>query len=186
MPSVLERAVHLRRLVIVHSALYYELNESLVTDAKFDGWCRELVALYKSSPEVIEHGEFAPEFVDFDGSTGFHLARLSWGITTAQKLLRQHRAGLFGATPPTQVPTGSTRSQARWSRKVTDPMKNVPPEVAAAFQKSCQEAQLATCVWRSCINCKRFEGGICALYKATPPPEVLVLACPSWENPLPF
>ena len=63
-----------RRLqVLVHSCIYYELNESIVADSTWSAWARELTELQKQYPKVADRVDYAKEFKDFDGSTGFHL-----------------------------------------------------------------------------------------------------------------
>ena len=68
----------LQRWILVHSVIYYTMDESVVDDAMFDNNSRQLVALQK------EHSDLAPRtiywyvFKDFDGTTGFDLyARLN-------------------------------------------------------------------------------------------------------------
>lgn len=63
-----------RRQIVVHSIIYYKLNESIISDFKFDGWCNELVWLQKNNPKESEMVPYELEaFRDFDGSTGFNL-----------------------------------------------------------------------------------------------------------------
>lgn len=62
-----------RRQILVHSCIYYRLNESLITDSKFDEWAYELVKLQKENPEEANSLPYAEAFKGFDGSTGFNL-----------------------------------------------------------------------------------------------------------------
>ena len=77
-----------RRQILVHSAAYYRLNASLIPDSRFDSWCRELVELQASYPELAQVAVFADLFSDFDGSTGFHLAGAPWAVEKAMQLVR--------------------------------------------------------------------------------------------------
>lgn len=66
---------HLQRRIIVHSLIYYEMNNSVITDKQFDAMCQQLVDLQN----VVEHKEFRETTYyyamhDFDGSTGFHIS----------------------------------------------------------------------------------------------------------------
>ncbi len=61
------------RYIIVHSIIYYNLNESVISDKKFDKKAAVLVKLMKKYPEETENSEYYRAIYDFDGSTGFHL-----------------------------------------------------------------------------------------------------------------
>lgn len=63
----------LQRRIIVHSILYYDCNESVISDKQFDALSRQLVDLMKQSPEEIERTQYCYCMCDFDGSTGFDL-----------------------------------------------------------------------------------------------------------------
>ena len=77
-----------RRQLCVHAALYYRLNTSLVPDATYDAWSRELVQLQTDYPDVAAACVRAELFADFDGSTGFHLPVELWALNKAQQLLK--------------------------------------------------------------------------------------------------
>ena len=63
-----------RRLqVLVHSCIYYELNENIVADSTWSAWAEELTELQKKYPKIADRVDYAKEFKGFDGSTGFHL-----------------------------------------------------------------------------------------------------------------
>jgi hypothetical protein len=76
------------RQIMVHSVLYYRMNESLIDDFTFDKWCNELVKLQLDHPEEAKTAPFSEKFKDFDGSTGFHLCDSPWAISIAYRLLR--------------------------------------------------------------------------------------------------
>lgn len=77
-----------RRQILVHSCIYYRLNNNLITDKQFDEWAYELVDLQKQYPEIAEQAVFAESFKDFDGSTGFNLPiHHPWVLRKAQQLL---------------------------------------------------------------------------------------------------
>lgn len=61
------------RYVILHSIIYYELNESVISDKKFDKKASHLVRLMEKYPEETENSEYYRTIYDFDGSTGFLL-----------------------------------------------------------------------------------------------------------------
>ncbi len=63
-----------RRLqILVHSCIYYELDSNLVSDRTWSTWAQELVKLQKKYPGIAKRVDYAQEFQDFDGSTGFNL-----------------------------------------------------------------------------------------------------------------
>jgi NAD-dependent DNA ligase adenylation domain len=62
-----------RRQILVHSFLYYQLNENIISDHQFDKFCNELVDLQKQYPKEAEAVDHAEEFKDFDGSSGYDL-----------------------------------------------------------------------------------------------------------------
>ena len=63
--------------IAVHSYIYYELNENIISDETWSKWAKELVELIKKYPKefkTIKHHEW---FEDFDGSTGFQFVKLA-------------------------------------------------------------------------------------------------------------
>jgi hypothetical protein len=89
---ILELINRRRRQILVHSFLYYQLNESIISDHTFDMWCKELVELQEKYPHIAEKGVFAREFKDFDGSSGFDLPFHYPEIqNTGYRLLRIHK-----------------------------------------------------------------------------------------------
>lgn len=70
--SNLERCSFLQRKIIINSIIYYELNESLMSDQKFDKMCKNLLKGINYTKNY-ERSDYFYVFYDFDGSTGFHL-----------------------------------------------------------------------------------------------------------------
>lgn len=62
-----------QRQIILHSVAYYRHNTQFISDHQFDAWCYELVELMKT--EEAKQTKFYDLFIDFDGSTGFHLVQ---------------------------------------------------------------------------------------------------------------
>ena len=63
-----------RRLqILVHSCIHYELNDNIISDSTWSAWAEELAKLQKQYPQIAERVDYAQEFKDFDGSTGFNL-----------------------------------------------------------------------------------------------------------------
>lgn len=63
-----------RRQILVHSILYYRMNETLIADATFDRWAHELAVLQQQHLEISEGVDYMREaFRAFSGDTGFDL-----------------------------------------------------------------------------------------------------------------
>lgn len=88
-PGSVAELIKRRRLqILVHSCIYYELDQNIVDDATFEDWCKELVELQKNHPGVYSD-RFDEAFEDFTGETGFNLPiRDPWVYSTAEYLLR--------------------------------------------------------------------------------------------------
>lgn len=63
----------LQRWILLHSILYYELDESIVSDVEFDKHAKWLVQMQHDFPDDAEESDYYYVFHDFDGSTGFDL-----------------------------------------------------------------------------------------------------------------
>lgn len=72
-----------RSQILVHSYLYYELNDSIVSDLVFDKWSQDLVKLC-----YHEIDWYDKEFKDWDGSSGFHLPHDGFIRDKADRLLK--------------------------------------------------------------------------------------------------
>lgn len=72
--SDITKISYLQRRIIVYSIMYYEHDESCVSDQEYDSISRQLVALQKGvSKEELEKTTYYYVMYDFDGSTGFHI-----------------------------------------------------------------------------------------------------------------
>lgn len=65
----------LQRVVLVHSYLYYEKNNSIWTDKQFDEVSKQLASMQEEHDRNgIKHNtQYGYVFYDFDGTTGFDL-----------------------------------------------------------------------------------------------------------------
>lgn len=65
----------LQRVILIHSYLYYEKNESVWTDSKYDETAKQLVDIQKEHDKqwIVQHTQYGYCFYDFDGTTGFDL-----------------------------------------------------------------------------------------------------------------
>jgi len=69
--SILEQISVLQRMIILHSILYYELDNSVLTDKSYDELSRQLVTMQKSND--TKDTDYYYCMYDFDGNTGFDL-----------------------------------------------------------------------------------------------------------------
>ena len=81
-----------RRLqLLVHSRIYYVLNNNIISDKQFDDFAKELVQLQKDYPQISKDVIFYNAFKNWDGTTGFDLPlEDSWVVQKANQLLRRN------------------------------------------------------------------------------------------------
>lgn len=91
---------YLQRRVIVYSIMYYELDQSVVSDKKYDAISKQLVSMMQETSEKeLEKTDYWYCMYDFDGSTGFDLYdRLNkkdkkYLKELAQRIIKLHRGG---------------------------------------------------------------------------------------------
>lgn len=79
-----------RRLqVLVHSCIYYELNDNVISDEVFDKWAKELEQLHKDHPQYSD--EWDDAFAKWDSSSGYDLPhRHPWVYGKATQVLRRN------------------------------------------------------------------------------------------------
>ena len=64
----------LQRFIIVHSYIYYELNDNVISDKDYDAKAKELVRYKNKYPELWNSSEYYKQFGDdYNGATGFSL-----------------------------------------------------------------------------------------------------------------
>lgn len=61
----------LQKWILVHSFIYYELNESIVSDEMFDNNCLQLYKLKVKYKQSYKKSNYYYAMKNFDGSTGF-------------------------------------------------------------------------------------------------------------------
>lgn len=71
--SVKLRIGVLQRWILVHSIIYYEMDDSVVSDKEFDENARQLVWLQDLHHDEAKQSQYWYAFKGFDGSTGFDL-----------------------------------------------------------------------------------------------------------------
>ena len=67
------RIEFLQRYILVHSCLYYSMDENVISDKKFDKYARLLASKIEKYRDKIPKTQYGYAFYDFDGTTGFDL-----------------------------------------------------------------------------------------------------------------
>lgn len=77
--------------MLIHSCMYYEMDESIVSDHKWQEWADELENLQTANPDQCKIEFFDFEFKDWTGATGNHLPlRDPWVVGKTKQILRIH------------------------------------------------------------------------------------------------
>lgn len=85
--EVVTRVAHLRRLMLVHSCIYYEMNTNVVDDHRWQEWADELFTLQMLYGSTF--GFYDQAFSDWTAATGCHLPLNDPDVANAaKKLLR--------------------------------------------------------------------------------------------------
>jgi hypothetical protein len=85
-----EKIKQRRAQMLIHSCIYYELDDNIVSDHQWQAWADELQELQSKHPELIEMGFYDQYFKDWDGATGAHLPhRDRWVYNKALFFLRK-------------------------------------------------------------------------------------------------
>ena len=77
-----------RRLqILVHSCIYYELNDNIVDDNTWNKWSEQLVELQSKYPDIAKQVIWYDAFKDWNGSTGAFLPlKDNWVLYKAHQL----------------------------------------------------------------------------------------------------
>jgi hypothetical protein len=72
--AAIKELIKRRRLqMLIHSAIYYDLNSQIITDDEWQRWADELQKLQTENPDCIKIDCWDGWFKDWDGATGAHL-----------------------------------------------------------------------------------------------------------------
>lgn len=102
MQTIKEKIKQRRRQMLVHSYIYYELNDNIVPDSKWAKWAKELEELQKNYPEESASVEYADMFEGWDGSSGAFL-KFGEDIKTVANILLSHSEKKSQITIPKQT-----------------------------------------------------------------------------------
>lgn len=82
-----------RRQVLVHSIIYYNMDDNIVSDSQWSKWAVELAELQNKYPNIAKTCWYADEFDGFEGSSGYDLPLDDpWATNKARYLLQLHKA----------------------------------------------------------------------------------------------
>lgn len=77
-----------RRQILVHSIIYYTMDDNLISDHTWAEWAKELYNLQELYPEIADECVYPDAFSEFDPSTGYNLPLNDpWGYRKAKQLL---------------------------------------------------------------------------------------------------
>lgn len=83
--TVRNEIIRRRRQMLVHSCIYYVLNDNLIDDHIWQAWADQLTQLHRKYGEQVNFYDEA--FKGWDGSTGFHLPFDPSIVNVAKRLL---------------------------------------------------------------------------------------------------
>ena len=86
--SIAKLITRRRRQILVHSVIYYRLNDNIISDQQWSEWALELENLQTKYPDIASECPLADAFEGFDHSTGENLPLDDpWALSKAQYLL---------------------------------------------------------------------------------------------------
>lgn len=86
--KIAEKIKQRRYQMIVHSCIYYVMDENIISDHTWAAWALELADLQNKHPDIASLVEFDEYFQGWDGSSGYNLPIYDdWVIEKAQRLL---------------------------------------------------------------------------------------------------
>lgn len=71
--TIKEKIRQRRSQMLVHSCLYYEMDESIVDDATWQKWADELTVLQEENPKACKLNFYDEHFKDWTGASGAFL-----------------------------------------------------------------------------------------------------------------
>jgi len=82
-----------RAQMLIHSCIYYELDDNIISDHKWQQWADELEVLQRENPDCCKLDFYDWNFREWTGATGNHLPhRDPWVYAKAKWLLNYDRS----------------------------------------------------------------------------------------------
>lgn len=103
--KIAEKIQRRRYQMLVHSFIYYEMNENIISDSQWSQWAVELADLQSKYPDIAEQVAYANDFEGWDGSSGAFLTYSNKPniVASAQFLLnnmqKKKPTALFNTAP---------------------------------------------------------------------------------------
>lgn len=93
--NIIKEKIKRRRFqILVHSYIFYRLNDAIISDSTFNTWACELIELQKSYPEWSKEVELYSIFSDFDSVGCASMLPLDGDdalAARAKQLLNEHK-----------------------------------------------------------------------------------------------
>ena len=103
--SIAELLNRRRRQILVHSVIYYKMNDNLISDSTWSAWATELEELQAKYPEIAAKVPYAKEFEGFDHSTGMNLPLNDpWAVNKARQLIALKNKGTYDQYEQLKIP----------------------------------------------------------------------------------
>jgi len=81
-----------RHQILIHSCIYYAMDDNIVSDDQWQQWANELAELQDKYPECCKIKFFDREFVAWDGTSGAFLPlKNEWVWNKALYMLELHK-----------------------------------------------------------------------------------------------
>lgn len=99
--KIAEKIQQRRYQMLVHSYIYYEMNENIISDSQWSQWAMELASLQSKYPSIAKQVIYAEDFEGWDGSSGAFLTYTNKPniIVTAERLLHKQPSKQSVAKP---------------------------------------------------------------------------------------
>ena len=103
--KIAEKIQQRRYQMLIHSCIYYKLNDNYISDTQWNEWAHELEQLQSQYPTISEKVTLYEYFKDWDGSSGAFLPLdLPWVVKKAQDLLAYRDNSKSIVLPQTKIP----------------------------------------------------------------------------------
>lgn len=94
--QIAEKIQQRRYQMLMHSCIYYHLNQNSISDKQWDTWARELRDLQNQYPEISKQVTLYEYFKDWDASTGAFLPITeSWVVAKAKTLITSRKNAII-------------------------------------------------------------------------------------------
>ena len=129
--KIAEKIQQRRYQMLVHSYIYYEMNESIISDSQWSKWATELAELQSNYPIIANTVVYSADFANWDGSSGAFLTYADKPniIATAERLVQNKRnkkpATLFAPTKQKTAPLFAPTQTKSLVKQPTVPKKKL-------------------------------------------------------------